>query len=233
MCFEKLYGKGYEKLDSLINYANENHTINLPVRLIGLALCSFNLYYCIFVMHDPTSLFIFFTNWALLLQFTLQLASIKCAFTPTSPFTTAVSHYLFGLCALSHSVVLLVYWPFLHARAVVNLKGTPLELYIYTVHTMPQLAFFMNYWVTKVNFVPTHAPYLGLPVGIAYGVVNWYVTVMVFDGNNPYYFIGNWREIKSPMMVCALTGGFMFLYYVFASLVLRRVEIKTECCKNE
>ena len=67
MCFEKLYGKEYDKLDTLINFSNEPHMINLSVRLMGLALCSFNLYYCILVMDAPGSLFIFFTNWALLL----------------------------------------------------------------------------------------------------------------------------------------------------------------------
>ena len=74
-----------------------------------------------------------------------------------------------------------------------------------------------------MNLVPAHGPYLAFLIGLASAATNYFTTLTLFDGDNPYFFIGDWRTGKSPLMVDALSFVFIVVYYLFARLLERKL----------
>merc|ERR1712014_174735 len=111
-----------------------------------------------------------------------------------------LTHYLFELCFLSHALIFSVYWPVLHRGAIEKNRGTVRELTCYTNHIMPQLAFLANYYVTDITLVPEHAHYIALPTGLVFCIVNCVTVVGRIIYPNPYFFVGNWDSMKSPLV---------------------------------
>ena len=92
-------------------------------------------------------------------------------------------------------------------------------IYMYTVHSMPQIAYFMNLAITDVKFVRSHGPILIMPVAIAYCSLNCILCHTFYD-RNPYFFLGEWNSMYSPMMAVCLSVVFNLVYYIVASLRL-------------
>ena len=116
-------------------------------------------------------------------------------------------------------VVVLLYWSLLHTLAMEQFAGqTNRIIYMYTSHTMPALAYMINYNLSDVSLIKEHGPYILVPFATAYFSLNAYLTLFVY-GHNDYYFLGDWTGVKSPLIAGLLTLVFCVIYHFLAKFL--------------
>ena len=117
-------------------------------------------------------------------------------------------------------VVVLLYWGLLHKYAMEKFAGqTARIIYMYTAHTMPALAYLINYKLSEVSLCKEHGPYILFPIATLYFSLNAYLTVFVY-GHNDYYFLGDWTSIKTPL-ICGLITTVMCIVYHYLAKFLK------------
>ena len=121
-----------------------------------------------------------------------------------------------------HTIVVLIYWLVLHKEAMREFsEHKPRLVYQHTVHSMPACAYIMNFMMTNVTLQPNHAFIVVFPISVLYMTLNCMLTWYYYDRGNPYFFLGQWDSLESPVKAMGLVIIASCLYYAIAKILQR------------
>ena len=126
----------------------------------------------------PLAIFMFFTNWAILLTAIYMIVSIYALKPDTTKSMLSLHHLLFEISLTANVVVTIVYWPFLAksdlARPEVAESWVRIIINI-LMHIVPLCASYYNLKTVYALFKRNHYT-LVWPIVSAYLIINYYAT---------------------------------------------------------
>ena len=119
-----------------------------------------------------------------------------------------------------HTCACLIFWTILRPLVFEELKDEKMKLVnTCCLHSLPQIAFLIDFMNSNTKLVAWHSPYLFLPFTFLYGAVNYYFTIYV--RNDDIYFFLPWTTDTGGAIIglftCSALFGTVFSVMAFVS----------------
>lgn len=170
----------------------------------------------------------YFTNWTLEITTLYIAGSLLCSIDPNlhnKKSLLAATHLFFQAGMFMNFTVIIVYWGVLHDQLIHDFSGIQ-YIHMYTVHTLPSLAFIINWYCTDIVLYDGHRTILTL-LGVLYSCVNAYATIST---GVPLYHFLTWQDYMSPL-ICVIS--LIILNLVFSAFVRMSRLLKPKMGKDK
>lgn len=204
-----------EDLTSRVQSFTHETTFNLIVRLLLLCVNLGNVWYIIH-LYEVHRLFMFFTNWTLLVTVAYLAIAIPAPFTKSMSLL-ALHHILFEICFMMNLIVVTVFWSVLYEEAINDCKGDQAKiLNVYYAHIVPGASALINFMLTDVVVRAAHVKMV-IVISLMYGYVNYSETMKM---GKPLYWFLTWQDSTSYYIYAGLMVLFTGVFFALASVTL-------------
>ena len=188
------------------------------MRYFGLLLTSINIVMSL-VLFPARSLITFATNWNMLLTFiSVLLCSlfVKDSRVNEKRQRLVTLHIIMEFAMILNLITFIIYWGVIHSVSISRFSGWA-YIHMYTVHTFPTLAYFLNFRCTDFQLVAGHWK-MFLPLSVVYSTINYFETK---SRGSPLYWFLTWEDHNTVLILVALQVIFSLLWVALARLTRR------------